>query len=423
MWETYPAALVVSRLATECEFKTLQEITKERIDTWVTEKLNDRSTDFAASTINAHIRAIKAFCSWCTPKRLASNPLAKFKLLDDTNNQKRPRRALEVDEISRLLLVARLRPIAEYGRSTVRRQTDSVKTASRATWTKEPLAMATIYDAYERGKQSLENSDGFLEEMERLGEERELLYLVLLTTGLRKGELASISIGNVYLEDKPPWIKLSSQDEKAGRGASIPLRDDISQRLRDFLSKRLERFRIENSGGEKGAPSLTLPLDQPLFTVPRNLVAILRRDMAVAGIPKIDDRGRTVDVHALRHTFGTMLHRAGVSPAIAQVAMRHSDIKLTMNIYNHLGLADVVGAIRLLPRIADSDVEPAQSLVTSAVTSTDVVSCHSVAQISTQLSTARRFVTTGKIRKLNGKPAISIKRVMGFEPTTFSLGS
>ena len=35
-----------------------------------------------------------------------------------------------------------------------------------------------------------------------------------------------------------------------------------------------------------------------------------------------DDRGRTIDVHALRHTFGTHLSKAGVPLRTAQAAMR-----------------------------------------------------------------------------------------------------
>ncbi len=50
-----------------------------------------------------------------------------------------------------------------------------------------------------------------------------------------------------------------------------------------------------------------LPSTAPLFYVPTGLRRILDRDLEAAGIPKRDDRGRTIDVHALRHTFGTML--------------------------------------------------------------------------------------------------------------------
>jgi integrase len=59
------------------------------------------------------------------------------------------------------------------------------------------------------------------------------------------------------------------------------------------------------------------------FTAPAGLVRILDRDLKLAGIPKRDSRGWSVDVHALRHTFGTLLSKGNVAPRTAQAAMRH----------------------------------------------------------------------------------------------------
>jgi len=70
------------------------------------------------------------------------------------------------------------------------------------------------------------------------------------------------------------------------------------------------------------------PPDRGLFHVPQDLVRILDRDLA-AGIAKTHADGRTVDVHSLRHTFATLLSKAGVLPRMAQELMRHSDIRLT----------------------------------------------------------------------------------------------
>lgn len=311
-------------------------------------------------------------------------------MLDDTNNQKRPRRSLEPNEVSRLLKVVRLRPVAEYGRETVRNDGDNQPSdnRSRATWTKAPLTFATIDEAYERGRVALSKSPTKLLELDRLGKERELLYSVLVTTGLRKGELSSITIGQVYLDESPAWIELYCQDEKAGRGASMPIRDDLAARLREYLAERLQSLQSESEAF--GVVSIAgtvarLPLDALLLTVPSNLVAILRRDMAAAGIVEIDERGRTVDVHAMRHTFSTMLHRAGVLPSVAQAAMRHSDIRLTMKTYNHLGLMDVVGAIESLPSIGGMPTSPetlqatgtdaTESFVTPMVTLATVKTC------------------------------------------------
>ncbi|HEX8914193.1 MAG TPA: hypothetical protein VF796_17725 [Humisphaera sp.] len=70
------------------------------------------------------------------------------------------------------------------------------------------------------------------------------------------------------------------------------------------------------------------------------------------GIGNVDeraDRGLTVDVHAMRTTFGTPLSRGGVSLRTAQAAMRHSKPELTANVYTDPRLLDVAGALAALP--------------------------------------------------------------------------
>ena len=66
-------------------------------------------------------------------------------------------------------------------------------------------------------------------------------------------------------------------------------------------------------------------------------------------VVKIHDRSRTIDIHALRHTFGTHLSKAGVPLRTAQAAMRHSDPSLTANVYTDPKLLDVAGAVASLP--------------------------------------------------------------------------
>ncbi len=94
-----------------------------------------------------------------------------------------------------------------------------------------------------------------------------------------------------------------------------------------------------------------LPADTALFDVPEKLVKILDRDLALAGIAKRDERGRTLDVHALRHSFGTLLSKGGVAPRTAQAAMRHAKIDMTMNVYTDPKLLDVAGALDTLPAL------------------------------------------------------------------------
>ena len=75
----------------------------------------------------------------------------------------------------------------------------------------------------------------------------------------------------------------------------------------------------------------------------------MQEDLRRAGIPYQDEDGLFADFHANRHTFITNLGRAGIPLATAQKLARHSDPKLTSNVYTHLELSDKAKAIGSLP--------------------------------------------------------------------------
>ncbi len=169
-----------------------------------------------------------------------------------------------------------------------------------------------------------------------------------MLTGLRRGELASITVGQMHLDAPQPYVEILAKHEKGGWGAKLPLRRDLVDELMTWLDEKLATLRDEAK--EKEAPlPLRLSLEEPLFSVPRNMVKSFDLDLAAANIPKEDERGRTVDLHALRHTFGTHLSKNGVPPRTAQAAMRHSSLDLTMNVYTDPELLDVAGAMNALP--------------------------------------------------------------------------
>ncbi len=118
-----------------------------------------------------------------------------------------------------------------------------------------------------------------------------------------------------------------------------------------------------------------LPPSTLLFDVPDKLSKILNRDLKRAGIPKRDDRGRMIDVHSLRHTFGSMLSRGGVAPRTAQAAMRHSKIDLTMNVYTDPALLDIRGALDALPTLALSIDHPEATELEATGTEGTIETC------------------------------------------------
>lgn len=58
-----------------------------------------------------------------------------------------------------------------------------------------------------------------------------------------------------------------------------------------------------------------------------------------------------VDFHALRATYITLLVKSGASVKIVQELARHSDPKLTLNIYSKLGVHELSGALDRLPSL------------------------------------------------------------------------
>ena len=67
----------------------------------------------------------------------------------------------------------------------------------------------------------------------------------------------------------------------------------------------------------------------------------------------VDSHSKYADFHGFRHMFVSNLCRAGVSPQTAQILARHSDIKLTLNIYTHVAPEEQAAAIRQLPGLDD----------------------------------------------------------------------
>ena len=342
----YNVKLQIERLMKECGYSRLADITRESMEKWMN---RSEAEGMGARTRNTHRAAIVACCNWCVETgRLTANPLDGLCKADVTSDRRRVRRALTESELRRLLKAARLRPVAEYGRETEPLPPD--QQWGRSTWRYKELTFEMLDAAYERGCQTLERKPKFLRKKQRLGRERALIYKTMVLTGLRKGEMTSITAGQLHLDDRLPHIELLAKDAKAGRGARIPLRSDLGHELRGWLAEKLELLQNQACAERKATP-IRLPHDKPLFHMPRDMIKIFDRDIGAAGIPKEDSRGRTVDLHALRHTFGTHLSKNGVAPRTAQAAMRHSSLDLTMNVYTDPELLDVAGAVEALPRL------------------------------------------------------------------------
>ncbi len=343
----------LDRLTEDLELRKLRDLTAEKMNRWLAQA---EAADMAPATRNEYLTSAVAFCNWCVEShRLTVNPLAKVSKADARSDARRKRRALTAEEIARLLEAARLRPVADYGRETV--EPPEKDKAEGRTWAKAPVTWENVQEAHRRGREHLATSPARLARLDMRGRERALFYLVAVTTGLRRKEQASLTVGQLHLDGPNPYAELAGKDSKSGQGAAIPLRPDVAEQVRDFLAGKLAEYQRRTLADGRNAFVHELPLSMPVFENPPT-IRVFDRDLLAAGIARLDEegnivktdrRGRTVDLHALRHTFGTHLSKAGVSPRTAQAAMRHSRIDLTMNVYTDPHLLDVSGAVASLP--------------------------------------------------------------------------
>jgi integrase len=211
---------------------------------------------------------------------------------------RRPRRALTEEEFTRLVEAARNAPARPESKRSIQEGAKSRRPEQRLS-----------------------------------GPDRADLYLVLVYTGLRINELTDLQVSSVRLDAAKPGIDLPAvPGSKRREDRFIPLRADLVGLLRPRVEGRAPTDRV--------------------FDVPADLIKRFNADCKRAGIPKRDERRRTVDIHSLRMTFNTWLAKAGVAPRIAQELMRHSDIALTTQVYTDPALFDLVTAVEALPPVA-----------------------------------------------------------------------
>ena len=290
----------LQRLAKDCGFSRINDISTIKIYKWMNEQAG--KDDMSGRTINTYRAALMAFVRWLIVEdRVVTNPLKGLHAADEME-KRRKRRALKGEEIAKVLEVARTRPLQDA---------------------------ITIRHGKRKGLMAAKIRPGKRKRLIALGHERSLMYKTMIYAGLRKNELATLTVDDLNLDANTPFFRLKTKNSKNALADEIPLRADLVAELREWISHKLTGTRV--------------------FKVPHDLREILYRDLKRAGVPRVDDQGRQIDIHALRHTCGTQLAKAGISPQVASKIMRHSSINMTMKHYTHLALVDTGRAVEMLP--------------------------------------------------------------------------
>ena len=259
----------IKRICKACGFKVISDLDASRFTAYM------NGLNLAVKTKRHYIATMKQFTQWLNDTgRLSKN---NFKLIKTPKvlqrDQVHPRRALTANEVARLIRAA------ENGR---------------------PFRSIS-------------------------GAERALIYRLAVESGLRFNEIVTLKVSDFNFDDCT--IQVRDGNEKARRGAILPLRKSTADMIKEFLSNKTPQAIA--------------------FTAKKGYLMI-KPDLKAAGIPYEVD-GKFADFHSLRHSTASLLIRTGANVKTIQTLMRHSTADLTLSKYSHIYAGQQRETIESLP--------------------------------------------------------------------------
>ncbi len=111
-----------------------------------------------------------------------------------------------------MLIVAQLRPLDEYGRETLTNVLEAGETQP-CDVKLQANNVRRNFRVVDRALERLKDSPELISQQKRLCQERELIDKLAVTTGQRKSELASLTIGQFDLGCDFRQVQLNATDE------------------------------------------------------------------------------------------------------------------------------------------------------------------------------------------------------------------
>lgn len=143
--------------------------------------------------------------------------------------------------------------------------------------------------------------------------------VLLLATGCRPNELFSAK-----LEDCHDGYFISGSKTEAGRNRVIPVSPfglDAYNRLREAAAAAGGKKLIDGYPGNRSAANYA-----------KRDWKELMEEIGIAGMTP----------YSCRHTYATMAVQAGVKPEILQKILGHADYSTTVDVYTHMGIAEIL---------------------------------------------------------------------------------
>jgi integrase len=188
-------------------------------------------------------------------------------------------------------------------------------------------------------------------------------WLLLATTGMRRGEVAGLRWVDVDLDagrisPRRPRVVVNYEvvvsEPKTAKGRrSLALDPATMSALREHRTRQLEQRLAVGPRWQDSGLVFTWPDGRPIH--PERFTRWFEQHARAAGLPKIR-------LHDIRHSYATAALAAGVPAKVVSERLGHANIAITMDTYSHVlpGLdAQAAGTVAQLI-LGDADQEPAR---------------------------------------------------------------
>jgi integrase len=182
----------------------------------------------------------------------------------------------------------------------------------------------------------------FLERTRARRDYLHIAWLILLGTGMRRGELVALrwrdvdlENGRIVIQRSYHYIKQMGVAPVKGFGtpkSGKPRVVDIDPSLVAALA--FQRETQASLRGEVTRESLVLP---NRFGEPLNPERLTEQFRARVRAAQVDNPALPlIKLHGLRHTHATLLLSEGIHPKVVQERLGHANILITLNTYSHV---------------------------------------------------------------------------------------
>lgn len=271
---------------------------------------------WSAKTRDDHGHLLRQFGNWLVDDgRSAANPFHRLRPIRDGASKTFRRHALTIDELVKLVEAAEVRGLQQGVRANP--------------WMRPHTRAALQQAGFERG----------------------VLYQLAAYTGLRRGEILQLQWGDLRFGDDPA-IQVRAETTKSRQAARLEV-----PRWLAALLEGIRKARIADSLKHRVPPGDELVFRCSYIHVTERLrldalFARIGTQKAVNGRQRVvaDDQ-RVIDFHALRGTLATLAAEFGMPTKLLQQHMRHSDVRLTMEVYAQVRSQPMRDAIEALPAV------------------------------------------------------------------------